>query len=103
MLKILFWNWLLFLFWTKSIAFLSAFIANLQHDFVYELSWTDLNDIPEKRDPGPWEDPDPGPYENLGPYEDPGPYDDPELYEGSGHYEDPGPYEDSGPYEDPVP
>ena len=38
--------------------------------------------IPEKRDPGPYEDS--GPYEDPGPYENPGPYEDPEPYEDPG-------------------
>ena len=38
--------------------------------------------IPEKRDPGPWEDP--GPSDDSGPYKDPGPHEDSKLFDDPG-------------------
>ena len=34
-----------FEFWTKFIAILSAFIPNLEHAFINQLSWIDLNTL----------------------------------------------------------
>ena len=45
--------------------------------------------IPEKQDPGL--------------YEDPGPQEDPRTYEDPGSQKDPRPYEDPGPHKDPRP
>ena len=41
---VLCWN-IYFELWAKFLAFLSAFITNLEHVFVYQFSWIDLNTL----------------------------------------------------------
>ena len=63
----------------------------LSRFFCYYFSLKHVFGIPEKTDPGPYEDP--------GAYEDPGPQEDLGRYEDQGPQQNPGPQEDSGPYD----
>ena len=80
----------------RKFSWMAASQRQLQRYVVLEIyTYFTVHDIPEKQNPGPWEDPkpyeDPGPYEDAGPYEYLEPYEDPGSYEDSGHHIDPGP------------
>ena len=68
-------------FWGLKIKFQINCFFSFNETFQQKKVFAKNLGIPEKRDPGPWEEPepleDPGPYNDLGSDEDVGPYEDP--------------------------